>query len=379
MADQGLTRRELLQAGAGAAAALAMSSPLLAQEAPEVRCGFVGVGGRGTALLRETLNFKQVVIPAICDINQEHLDGAIGLVQEARGRKPAGYSAGPHDYRRLLARGDLDAVVMATPCYWHAPMYLDAIAAGKHMYGEKPMCLTVKEANDLVKAAQAHPKLVVQIGFQRRANPHYQEAIALLRQGEVGELLEARVAWNNAWGPLRGWFSKRAESGDWVLEQACHTWDVLNWVTAAHPLRAYALGRADIYNADEPGRDVHDYYSAIIEYPGHFIVSAQHCWICPDDNAFTGVYERVVGRLGGCDLGEGRFIYRDRSRPARSVGAEVGDTAQSLRSFFDSVATGKPPVSGVINGREATLTGLMIRQAYEKQRVVTWQEVLRSA
>jgi len=378
MSERGVTRREILKAGVGAAAAMAFGSRVFGQQEREIRCGFIGVGGRGTSLLRETLKLPQVSVVAICDINESNLNRALGMVQEARGAKPDAYSAGPHDYRRLLARTDLHAVVIATPCNWHAPMYLDAIAAGKHMYGEKPMCIAVKEANEIVSAARAAPKVIVQIGFQRRANPHYQEAIALVRQGEIGGLLEGRVAWLNAWGPLRGWFSKRAESGDWVIEQACHTWDAMNWLTAHHPLRAYAVGRADIYNAEEPGRDVYDYYSAILEYPEKFFVNATHSWICPEDGAFTGVYERVVGRKGGCDLGGGRFIYRDKAKAARSVGRDVNDTAESLRAFFNSVSSGTPPISGVLNGRDATFVGLMIRKAYDEGRVVTWQEIARS-
>ena len=378
MSERGVTRRDVLRLGLGAVAAAAFGGRVLGQESREIRCGFIGVGGRGTALLRETLKISNISVAAVCDINVDHLNRALGMVQEARGTKPDGYSAGPHDYRRLLERKDLEAVVIATPCNWHAPMYLDAIAAGKHMYGEKPMCIAVKEANDIVKAARAAPKLVVQIGFQRRANPHYQEAITLIRLGEIGDLLEGRVAWLNSWGPLRGWFSKRAESGDWVIEQACHTWDVLNWVTASHPVRAYALGRADIYNAEEPGRDVNDYYAAILEYPGRFIVIAAHSWVCPEDGAFTGVYERVVGRKGGCDLGGGRFVYRDKGKQPRVVGQGVNDTSESLRSFFESVANGRRPISGVINGRDATLVGLMIRKAYDERRVVTWEEIVRS-
>jgi myo-inositol 2-dehydrogenase/D-chiro-inositol 1-dehydrogenase len=382
MAEPDVTRRDFLKLGVAAGATAALGDLAVGQQSgDQLRCGFIGVGGRGTALLDQTLGFDDVALLAVCDINPDRLTNATGMVLKRQGRKPHlyGEDGDKHAYRRLLARKDLDAVVLATPCNWHAPMYLDTIAAGKNFYGEKPMCISVKEANDIVAAAEAAPKLVAQIGFQRRANPHYVESIRLIQQGEIGELLEARVAWANAWGPLRGWFSHRAESGDWVIEQACHTWDVMNWVTGATPLRAYAAARTDIYNADEPGRDVADYYAAIIEYPKRFTVSAFHSWICPNDGEFTGVYENVVARQGGCDLGGGRFIYRDQAKPKREVGQDVNDTRESLRSFFDSVKAGKPPVSGVYNGRDAVFVGLMIRKSYDAKRVVTWDDLLRSA
>jgi len=382
MAEPDVTRRDFLKLGVAAGATAALGDLAVGQQSgDQIRCGCIGVGGRGTSLLDQTVGFEDVAVLAVCDINPERLANATDMISKRQGRKPHlyGEDGDKYAYRRLLARKDLDAVVLATPCNWHAPMYLDTIAAGKHFYGEKPMCISVKEANDIVAAAERAPKLVAQIGFQRRANPHYVESIGLIQQGEIGELLEARVAWANAWGPLRGWFSHRAESGDWVVEQACHTWDVMNWVTGATPLRAYAAARADIYNADEPGRDVADYYAAIIEYPKAFTVSAFHSWICPNDGEFTGVYENVVARQGGCDLGDGRFIYRDGSKPKREVGQDVNDTRESLRAFFDSVKAGKPPISGVYNGRDAVLVALMIRKSYDEKRVVTWEELLRSA
>lgn len=381
MTEGSVTRRDFLKLGIAAGATASLGSLALGQQegADRLRCGFIGVGGRGTALLRNVLTFDDVDVVAICDINPQNLARGINTVAEAGRDKPdgSGEDGDEYAYRRLLDRKDIQTVVLATPCHWHAPMYLDTLGAGKHFYGEKPMCISVKEANDIVAAAERNPGVVAQIGFQRRANPHYIEGIKLIQAGEIGELLEGRVAWSNAWGPLRGWFSHRAESGDWVIEQACHTWDVLNWVTGKTPLRAYATARADIYTADEPDRDVNDYYSAIIEYPDKFTVSAVHTWISPNDGAFAGVYERVVGRLGGCDLGEGRLIYRDQAKGRREVGEDVSDTRESLRSFFNSVKQGKPPVSGVYNGRDAVLVGLLIRKSYDEGRVVTWDELLQ--
>lgn len=382
MTEPTVTRRDFLKLGIAAGTAASLSSLARAQPqgSARLRCGFIGVGGRGTALLNDTLALNEADVLAICDINPERVANAVNMVQQAQQRQPDTYGedGDKHAYRRLLERSDLDAVILATPCNWHAPMYLDTIAAGKHFYGEKPMCISVREANDIVAAAEKSPNLVAYIGFQRRANPRYVEAIRLIREGEIGELVEGRVMWGNAWGPLRGWFSHRAESGDWVVEQACHTWDVLNWLVGATPLRAYAAARADIYNADEPDRDVNDYYSAVIEYPGKFVVSAVHTWLCPRDDAFSGVHERVVGRLGGCELDRGRFVYRERGKPEREVGAGINDTRENLRLFFDCIRQGKPAVSGVYNGRDAVLVGLLIRQAYDEGRVVTWEEMLRS-
>jgi len=203
MAEHTVSRREFLKLGIAAGATASLGSLAFGQQeaGARIRCGFIGVGGRGTHLLKHVLGFKDVAVTAICDINPDHLARAVGMVEEAQGRKPDGYGEDRDEYayRRLLGRKDLEAVVIATPCNWHAPMYLDTIAAGKNFYGEKPMCISVKEANDIVAAAEGTPDLVAQIGFQRRANPRYQEAISLIQEGEIGELLEGRVP-----GPMPG-------------------------------------------------------------------------------------------------------------------------------------------------------------------------------
>jgi len=375
-----LSRRDFMVRSAAAGVAVGLARGTLAQGLGDrpVRCGFIGVGGRGTGLLKVAVTIPGVEVPAICDINKDHLARAIGIVEKAHSKKPQGYSAGPTDYRNLLARDDLDAVVIAVPCDLHAQMYLDAIAAGKHLYGEKPMCLTVEDCRRIV-TAEARSNLVVQIGFQRRCNPRYREAIKLVHAGEIGDPIEARAAWCNAWGPLRGWFSIRARSGDWMLEQACHTWDVLNWVARSTPVRAFGTGRRDIYTDVDPGRDVTDYYTATLEYPNGMTVSFLHSWFCPNDGAFTGVYERVAGIKGGVDLGAGKFIYRDRDKPSRTVGPkQLDDTRLSVESFFDCVRKGTKPLSGVRNGRDAVLVGLLVRKAVDARRVVTWDEIVRS-
>lgn len=381
MKDGSITRRDFIRIGVATGTALGLHGIACGQGGggTGIRCGLIGAGGRGSELLEESLKIEGVSFRAICDINQENLERAQHLVEKTAGQKPEGYNAGPTDYKRLLAREDIDAVVIATPCDLHAPMYLDAISAGKHLYGEKPMCLTVAEADKIVEAERGAKGLVVCIGFQRRANPRYQEAIKLIHRGEIGDLIEGRGAWDNEIGPLRGWFSVRAHSGDWVVEQACHSWDIFNWVAGATPLRAFSLGRKDLFTADESHRDVADFYTAIIEYPKGFTVTFSHSWFHPRDEAFTGFHEKIVGLKGGCVPGEGRFVYRDRSRQAKVVGREVNETAENLKAFYQCLREGRTPPSGVRNGRDALLVGLMIRRAYDEEKVVTWDEMLKSS
>ena len=120
-------------------------------------------------------------------------------VENAGQKRPAGTTDGT--WKELLAKDGLDAIVSAIPCDLHARCYLDMIAAGKDLYGEKPMCLNRADLDAVVKAARAS-KQIVQIGHQRRADPHFIEPIRAVHSGEIGELVEGRILWSNSWGPL---------------------------------------------------------------------------------------------------------------------------------------------------------------------------------
>src|SRR5262249_38539340 len=151
-----------------------------------------------------------------------------------------------------LDRPDVDAVVVALPCDLHQLVYRAAILAGKHLYAEKPLGLTVPECDRLIAAAAQLPRLVVHVGFQRRSNPRFREGVELIRRGELGPLIEARAAWTSSNGPLRGqggWLGRRDRSGDWMLEQAVHIWDVFHWLTGLEPLQATGWGRRGLFAA----------------------------------------------------------------------------------------------------------------------------------
>ncbi len=139
---------------------LVKRSSVLGESGPgqPLRVGFIGVGGRGSHLLSQVLSIDGVEVGAICDINPGNLRRGQRMVEEKRGNRPDGIGDTPYDYRKFLAREDIDCVVVATPCYWHSTMYLDAINAGKHFYGEKPLAITawgVKAVNEAYKKLMA--------------------------------------------------------------------------------------------------------------------------------------------------------------------------------------------------------------------------------
>jgi myo-inositol 2-dehydrogenase/D-chiro-inositol 1-dehydrogenase len=377
-----ISRRRSLQIGAATVAA-GLRAQVRAEEAakeeegPKVRVGFIGIGGRGRGLLSATLNNKKATVVGICDIRPDNFKKAMEMVEKAQGKAPEGYDKGPEDYKRMLERKDMDAIVTATPCNLHAQISVDTIAAGKHIYGEKPMGICVKELDDVCKAAEGSPKLVVQVGYQWMCNPRFIEAIKRVHDGEIGDIVEGRFARHNSANPLRGWFSHRKESGDWMLEQACHEFNVMNWLMQDHPLRVFALGRRDIWTEGEPDRDVTDFYSAVIEYPRNIIVNYSHDWHSPQ--GLTGMDIKAVGMKGSTDIFGGQFAYRDAKKKPEPIKAPgVDDTQEAINTFVKCVLKGEKPLPGPHYGRLASHIGLMIRKSVDTKAVVDYDDMLKT-
>lgn len=373
-------RREFLATTGAALGITALGAPLplraQAREGQEakVRLGFIGVGGRGTTHLRTILEQTGVEVTWVCDIDPTALDRASTLVAEKAGKKPAS----TEHHARVLEAKDVDAVLMATPCDVHASLYLDAIKAGRDLYAEKPLCLTAREADAIVEATEKG-KSIVQVGFQSRHSPRIREGIERVHRGDVGEVMDVRAAFLAPFGPLRGWFSKRARSGDWMLEQAVHHWDILNWTLRGLPVSAYGAGRTDVFTADEPDRDVHDYYSALIQFPNQVQVDWLHSWLCPKGLTFGKSFIQIVGRKGVVDLLNGPVEFMDASRPKEMLREDDGNITRFAHdAFLESVRTRKQPFSNVRIGRDAVLFGIMVCDAVYGRRVATLEEARRS-
>jgi len=225
----------------------------------------------------------------------------------------------------------------------------------------------------------------VQIGFQRRADPRFIEPMKLIHAGELGDLVEGRIMWSNSWGPLGDWFGKRARSGDWMVEQACHNWDVINWACKGLPVRAMGLGRTGLFKTFQPDRDVHDYYSAVVEYENGAIINILHSWVAPGQNGkftkeFNDEYTRLNGTRAGIDFNSGVIAYRKElnlpDKVAHSATGAINNTKLGLEAFAASVKSRKAPVATVEHGRSAVLACLLVREAVYQKKPITMKELL---
>ena len=168
-----------------------------------ISLGFIGVGSQGRGVLKTFLGHGDCQVVAACDVDRLKLDKAVRMTEEHyAGQKNKSTYKGCdryHDFRDLLARDDIDAVFIGTPDHWHAISTIQAAQAGKDIYCEKPLSLTVAEGKAMVKAVRGHSR-VLQTGSWQRSQRHFRFACELVRNGYIGELKKVRVS---VGGPAR--------------------------------------------------------------------------------------------------------------------------------------------------------------------------------
>jgi len=177
-------RRAFTKGLALAGAATALSRSRIAGANERVGVGIIGCGNKGQALWKNFLAQPTVQPVAVSDVYQPYLDNGVSLA--------GGHVTAQKDFRRLLEDKDVEAVVIATPDHWHALMTVMACKAGKDVYVEKPLSLTVAEGRTMVKAARSHNR-VVQVGSQQRSGAHYARVLELVREGKIGKVHQISV------------------------------------------------------------------------------------------------------------------------------------------------------------------------------------------
>ncbi len=163
----------------------AAPAPAAVMPSRKITLGLIGCGdlGRRHHLAGPILHNERFQVAAVCDVDANHRDEAVSIVRERTGRRPAAYE----DFRRVLDRKDIDAVVVVTPDHWHALICVAAMEAGKDIYCEKPLTLTIDEGRKMVAAARRYGT-VFQTGSMQRSDLRFRQAVALVRNGKIGTL-----------------------------------------------------------------------------------------------------------------------------------------------------------------------------------------------
>lgn len=401
-------RREFLQAaGVGSAALFAglqTESALGFQANDTLRVACLGTGGRCRRLMQSLKEIPNVKLAAVCDIWDNHLE---------EGKKLADPKAIiSRDFRELLDRKDIDAVVIGSPDHWHVPMTIAACEAGKDVYVEKPLTHDLSEGA-AVLAAETKSKRIVQIGTQQRSMPHIQQARDIIQSGGIGTVCKVHLTWNrNAdrmrrvplnidpktvnWSAFLGnapkqdfdeyqfrnwrWFWNFG--GGILTDLMVHWIDVVHWILKLdHPLHAASIGQ---YVAAEGVWETPDTIQCLLQYPNQIQAYFEGTF----SNARNGSMVEFMGSDATLYIDRGRYeVHPERKKkvqPSELIlgtgprGADFYDKPDGemihLTNWVECVRSRKTPNAPVAAGISAASAAHLGNIAYRKGIVAKWED-----
>lgn len=386
-------RRDFLST-AGLAASFAILKPQLVRGTAAnsaVRIGLLGCGKRGTENATGMVQNAGARVTALADLFPDRLDAAQAHFSKLPGAAPveaAQIFRGPDAYKRIAESNAVDAVIIATPVYFH-PMHLEAVAAsGKHVYLEKPVAVDVAGCRRVLEIGKkTEGRFSFDVGFQLRMSPGYAELNKRIRNGALGEIVGGEAHYFCPYLPLepyanasaaerrlRLWARDRLLCGDIILEQGIHAMDLCNWMLDAHPLKASGIGT----HRGRPAEDTASaHFSILYTYPNDVHVSFNHTQF---GKGIFEVNERFFGTRGSSDSPYGGAVSITGEEPwtwgggmDNIVPAEIA----KQKSFIESISSGRFH-DQCAQGVESTLTGILGRTAAYTGREIVWDEMIRS-
>jgi predicted dehydrogenase len=355
--------------------------------------GFIGVANRGGQLMTAFLDHDDMQIVALCDVHEPTLLKANERVD--------GKADTYRDFRKMLDRSDVDAVVIATPDHWHAIQMVDACDAGKDVYVEKPLSITIHEGRRMVEAARRNQR-VVQVGTHRRSSSLYGKLVELVQSDKIGKVTVSRayrlsnmypsgigrakpaappkdLDWDLWLGPrperpyqeniapykFRWWQLYSSQMANWGV----HYLDAIRWVTGERaPSSVCAMGGR--YAVDDD-RTVPDTVEAVFEFAsGRLAVFGQY--EASGNPAFPSGEVEFRGTQGTVYIGGRSFEVVPESggqfqdRGARMEATKVEDaggnadlTSLHARNFLDCVKSREKPNADIEIGHRSTTFSLM--------------------
>lgn len=354
----------------------------------KVNLGLIGCGGRGRGVLRSFIQNPSVNATALCDVFSARIDEAAQVAPNAKGYK---------QHEKLLEAKDVDAVLIATPDHWHAGTCIDAANAGKDIYCEKPLTLTIEEGPRIVKAVRLNSR-VCQVGMQQRSAKHYLMAKEkYFDTGAIGKVTLARTWWhgngahlrpfppeytelpsNLDWGRFLGpvkwreydpkqYFNFRAYleyGGGQITDLFTH------WIDAVHlfmgqddPVAAVAAG--GIYHYKD-GRTAPDTINCLLEYPGEWTATFEGT-LAP---GLRGAGVEVIGTNGRLWITRQRYEWHtpDPNEPP-VVQENIGNMTQDhVDNFIDCVKSREKPNGDVWIGHRSAQASHLGNVAYLQKR-----------
>ncbi len=369
----------------------------------KLNIGLIGTGGRCQHLMRALARIPDARMAAVCDIYDVHLEQAKKLAD------PKAFAT--KHYNEILERKDIDAVLIASPDHWHVPMTVDACAAGKDVYVEKPLTHNLAEGKAVIEAQNQHQR-IVQVGTQQRSMPQFDKGRDIVRSGTLGDIHKVHLTWNRNtdrarkgpqgvdpkkvdWKAFLGnapeqpfdeyrfrnwrWFW---DFGNGILtDLMVHFIDVVHWYfDLDHPLYATTVG--DNYTSKGVWQTP-DTIQTLLVYPNNMQVYFEGTFC----NARNGAMLEFMGSNASLYLDRGRYEIlpeRDRTKYEEWVlgtgkrGADFYDKPDGellhLTNWIECIKSRKRPNAPAEAGVSAASAAHLGNQAFRSGQVVHWKE-----
>lgn len=380
------------KAGAAASAFMIIKPELVRGQGKErLKAGIIGCGGRGTeAVLNMFAGTENVDLISMGDMYEDRLESSLNQLREQAQKinaadrikvEPDHRFMGPNAYQRVLAT-DIDIAMLAAPPGYRPLHFEAAIKAGKHLFAEKPFGVDATGVRRVMAAVREAERknLTIMTGAQRRYQQEYQETIARIKDGAIGEILSTEAHWEGTpviqqrardpkWSDSewqhRAWYSFVWICGDQVVEQHLHNIDVINWVMGMHPVKVTAMGGAAWRPREEIYGNIYDHNAAQFDYPnGVRMLSYSRQYA--RELGYSNISELVVGSKGVSDC---------RNMGNRS---KVSPYVQEHTEFVKSIRGERPYINDGMAVAESTMACIMARESAYSGRTITWEEIMAS-
>ncbi len=404
MKAKGINRRQFLKQAAGTSAAAVGFPYLVASSAmgnagtvaPSNRIvmGAIGVGGQGTRHVGGGiwvqgggfLSKPVVQFVAICDVNANHRNRGVGIVNKHYGNKDC---ASYNDFRELTARSDIDAVLVATPDHWHVLTSIAAVKAGMDVYCEKPMSLTIRQAREMSDTVKRYGR-IFQTGTQQRSWREFRVACELVRNGYIGDIKSMTVnvggppAWScnapgepepewldwNMWlgpAPWRTYTSKIAPGG-WMGYRDYSGGEMTNWGAHMFDTAQWAMGMDESGPVEIIPPDGKDYKVLTYKYANGTIMTRG-----PISKNVPGVL--FTGTEGMIEVSRDHLIAKPENLLRQQIGPDEIHLYESINhpdNFLECIKTRKRPASDAEVGCRSITVCHLGNIAYWLKRPLKW-------
>ena len=390
-------RRTFFAAASGLAVGIRMAAASAGNASDRIRIGVIGTGGRARGLMGHLKKLPGNEMVALCDVYQPRLLQAAEIAGSA--------AAQVADYRRILDDRSIDAVVIGTPDHWHKAIALDAVAAGKDVYVEKPVSHTLEEGVEMVKAIEAS-KQIVQTGTQQRSWDHFKLGKEIIDSGRLGQITLVHTYWyqhatagnypevsmdkldwkrwlgsapDQPFRPERffQWRHFWDFGGGCVTDLMTHWIDVAQWyMNVEAPLTAAATGR----NYNITLWEAPDTVDVTLEFPNKFIAAYLGTYVSRVDDG--GLEFR--GERGTLKVDRARLaFYRDDAAYAAGTNTPEPDiyvrssgdgTLTHLENWLDCIRSRKQPNAPIRVGHQAARTSHIANAALRAGHPVRWND-----